>query len=81
MNFEEREGRKCVVTFSACGGKNKELYVENCRCIRSCGDEIIVLGVYGMDIEVTGTPLALENFGVGGVRITGDIHSLIFKEY
>lgn len=81
LNFEEQEGKRCVVTFSAYGGGNRELCVENCRCIKNCDDNIIVLGVYGMDIEISGTPLMLENFGVGGVRITGNIHSLVFQEY
>lgn len=80
--LEELAARKCTVTFSTEGGlKNGgELCVENCRCIKELDDNFIVLSVYGMDIRVSGTPLILQNFGVGSVKITGVIHSLTFEE-
>ena len=82
IEFEEQAQKKCTVTFSADGGlKNgAELVVDNCRCVKNCDDNFIVLSVFGMDIRVTGAPLVFENFGIGSVRITGRIHSLTFEE-
>lgn len=80
--LEEMASRKCSVTLSTDGGlKNgAELCVDNCRCIKELDDNFIVLSVSGMDIRVSGTPLLLQNFGVGSVKITGCIHSLTFEE-
>lgn len=80
--LEELAARNCTISFSTDGGlKNgAELCVENCRCIKELDDNFIVLSVYGMDIRVSGTPLVLQNFGVGSVKITGIIHSLTFEE-
>lgn len=80
--LEELVARKCTISFSTDGGiKNgAELCVENCRCIKELDDNFIVLSVCGMDIRVAGTPLVLQNFGVGSVKITGIIHSLTFEE-
>lgn len=80
--LEELASRKCTVTFSADGGINdsSELCIDNCRCIKELDDNFIVLEVSGMDIRVSGTPLTLQNFGVGSVKITGRIHSLTFEE-
>lgn len=79
--LEELTARKCTVSFSTDGGlKNgAELCIENCRCIKELDDNFIVLSVYGMDIRVSGAPLILQNFGVGSVKITGQIHSLTFE--
>ena len=80
--LEELSARKCTVTLSTNGAlrKGAELFVENCRCIKELDDNFIVLAVYGMNIRITGAPLTLSNFGVGGVKITGCIHSLTFEE-
>lgn len=80
--LEELTARKSTVTVSTDGGlrNGAEICVENCRCIKELDDNFIVLSVYGMDIRVSGTPLCLENFGVGSVKITGFIHSLTFEE-
>lgn len=80
IEFEESQGKRCTVTLTTENGKTTELSIENCRCVKSCDDNFIVLSVYGMDIRVTGAPLELNNFGVGSVRITGKIHSLSFDE-
>lgn len=80
IEFEESQGKRCTITLTAENGKTAELAVENCRCVKNCDDNFIVLSVYGMDIRVTGAPLELNNFGVGSVRITGKIHSLTFEE-
>lgn len=82
IEFEENASRQCNVTLCVDGGiKNgAELCVENCRCVKQCDDNLIVLSVFGMDIHVVGAPLVFENFGVGSVRITGKIHSLTFEE-
>lgn len=81
ISLEESAARDCTVTFSTSGDlKGAELCVENCRCIRELDDNFIVLSVCGYDIRVSGTPLKLENFGVGSVKITGIIHSLSFEE-
>lgn len=82
IEFEENQSRRCTITLTTENGLrgNAELAVENCRCVKNCDDNYIVLSVYGMDIRVTGAPLELENFGVGSVRITGKIHSLSFEE-
>lgn len=80
--LEELTARKSTVTVSTDGGlrNGAEICVENCRCIKELDDNFIVLSVYGMDIRISGTPLCLENFGVGSVKITGLIHSLTFEE-
>lgn len=80
--IEELSGRKSTVTITTDGELHggAEICVENCRCIQELDDNFIVLSVYGMNIRVSGTPLTLENFGVGSVRITGNIHSLDFEE-
>lgn len=82
IEFEENTGRKCTVTLTTNGGLSAgaELIVENCRSVKGCDDNFIVLSVYGMDIHVSGTPLIFENFGIGSVKITGKIHSLTFEE-
>lgn len=82
IELEELAGRKCTVTFTADNGirSGSELYVENCRSVKSCDDNFIILSVYGMDIHISGTPLLLENFGIGSVKISGKIHSLTFEE-
>ena len=79
--LDELSSRECVITVKLSGNTdNAEVYVENCRKILSCDNEFITLGVCGADIRVSGTPLMLENFGVGGVKITGKISSLDFSE-
>lgn len=82
IELEEQASRKCTITITTDGGltDSSELRVENCRCVKSCDDNFVVLSVYGMDIEISGAPLVLENFGVGSVRVTGKIHSLTFDE-
>lgn len=80
IEFEENQGKRCEITLVTVSGKSTELTVNNCRCVKNCDDNYIVLSVYGMDIRVTGAPLELENFGVGSVKITGKIHSLSFEE-
>lgn len=59
---------------------NCELYVENCRCVRSCDDNIITLAARGIEIQIMGAPLTLESFGAFGVKITGKIHSLTLED-
>ena len=80
--FEELAARKCAITLETDGGiKNgAELCIDNCRCIKELDENFIVLSVCGMDIKISGAPLFLQNFGVGGVKITGYIHSLTFEE-
>ncbi len=81
ISLEENAARDCTVTFSTSGDlKSAQLCIENCRCIKELDDNFIVLSVCGYDIRVTGTPLTLENFGVGSVKISGIIHSLTFEE-
>ncbi len=80
IEYEEAAGRKFSITMTADNEKNAELTIENCRCVKSCDDNFIVLSVYGMDIRVSGTPLVIDNFGVGSIKITGKIHSLTFEE-
>ncbi|MCH5205473.1 MAG: YabP/YqfC family sporulation protein [Oscillospiraceae bacterium] len=82
IEFEELSQKKCTVTLVTDGGlrNGAELCVENCRCVKNCDDNFIVLSVFGMDIHVSGAPLVFENFGIGGVKITGKIHSLTFEE-
>lgn len=79
--LEELSSRECVITVKLCGNlSTAEIYVENCRKVLSCDDEFITLGVCGADVRISGTPLMLENFGVGGVKITGNISSVDFSE-
>ncbi|MDE7361141.1 MAG: YabP/YqfC family sporulation protein [Oscillospiraceae bacterium] len=80
IEYEENAGRRFSLSVSAESGEDAELVVENCRCVKSCDDSFIVLSVYGMDIRVSGTPLVIENFGIGSIKITGKIHSLTFEE-
>lgn len=79
--LDELSTRECVITIKLSGKPDKaEIYVENCRKVLSCDDEFITLGVCGADIRISGTPLMLENFGVGGVKITGKIASVDISE-
>ena len=82
IEIEEQSQKNCTITVITKGGlqNDSEVRVDNCRCVKSCDDNFVKLSVYGMDINVSGTPLILENFGVGSVRITGKIHSLTFEE-
>lgn len=82
IEIEEQASRKCTITLTADGGlqKDTELRVDNCRCVKNCDDNFVILSVYGMDIHISGTPLVLENFGAGSVCVTGKIHSLTFEE-
>ena len=82
IEFEEQAQKKCTVTLTVDGGlKNgSELRIDNCRCVKNCDENFIVLSVYGMDINISGTPLILENFGIGSITIKGKIHSLTFEE-
>lgn len=82
IELEDQAMKKCTITVTTDGGlqNGSELRVENCRCVKSCDDNFIILSVYGMDIHISGTPLILENFGIGSVRVTGKIHSLTFEE-
>ena len=75
--FENEAARHCTVTMR----DGRELYIENCRCVKECDDNLITLSVYDMDIRITGAPLTLESFGVNGVKISGKIHSLTLEEH
>lgn len=79
IEYEETSGRRFSVTVTADNG-GMELIVDNCRRVKGCDDNFIVLSVYGMDIRVSGTPLVIENFGIGSIKITGKIRSLTFEE-
>lgn len=82
IELEEQAQKKFTVTITADGRSpgNSEVRVENCRCVKSCDENFVELSVYGMNINISGTPLMLENFGVGSVKITGRIHSISFDE-
>ena len=83
IELEELTQKRCTVTITTDGDPRKgaELVVSNCRCVKDCDDNFMILSVYGMDIRVSGAPLVFENFGIGSVRITGRIHSLTFEEH
>lgn len=69
--------RESVITIRMNSGSDKsEIYVENCRKVLSCDEEFITLCVCKTNVRISGTPLVLENFGVGGVKITGKISSV-----
>lgn len=80
IELEETAGKKFSVTLTAEHGKDAEVVVDNCRCVKSCDDNFIVLSVSGLDIRIAGTPLVIENFGIGSLKITGKIQSLTFEE-
>ena len=80
INLEEQAARECTVTLKLIGGKEREMYVENCKKIVSCDDDFITLGVCGANIRISGSPLILENFGVNGVKISGKIGSVELEE-
>ncbi len=82
LQFEEQASKQCTITLVSKNGYRggAELFVENCKCVKSCDGNFIALSVFGMDIKVVGEPLVLENFGVNGVKISGVIHSLSFDE-
>lgn len=80
INLEEQAARECTVTIKIVGGKEREMYVENCKKIASCDDDFITLGVFGANIRISGVPLVLENFGVNGVKISGKITSVELEE-
>lgn len=77
ISLENEAARHFTITIRDSG----ELYIENCRCVRECGDNFITLSVYSADIRIAGTPLVLESFGVNGVKISGKIHSLTLEEH
>lgn len=80
IGLEEQAARDCTITVQIHGGREREIFVENCRKVISCDDEFITLGIIGANIRVSGVPLILENFGVGGVKISGKIISIEFAE-
>ncbi len=80
INLEEQAARECTVTIKIVGGREREMYVENCKKIVSCDDDFITLGVFGANIRISGVPLILENFGVNGVKISGKIGSVELEE-
>lgn len=80
IELEETAGKKFSVTLTAEHGKDAEVVVDNCRYVKSCDDNFIVLSVSGLDIRIAGTPLVIENFGIGSLKITGKIQSLTFEE-
>ncbi len=82
IELEEQSHKKCAITLTVDNGlrNGAELCVQNIRCVKSCDENFVVLSVYGMDIHISGTPLILENFGVGSIVIRGRIHSLTFEE-
>lgn len=81
LALDELSYRECVITIRLNKDKDSaELYVENCKKVLSCDSEFITLRSCGADIRVSGAPLALENFGVEGVKITGKIASVDFSE-
>lgn len=80
IGLEEQAARDCTITVQIHAGIDREIYVENCRKIISCDDDFITLGIFGANIRVSGVPLILENFGVGGVKISGKITALEFTE-
>lgn len=80
IGLEEQAARDCTITVQIHGGREREIFVENCRKVISCDDEFITLGIIGANIRVSGVPLILENFGVGGVKISGKISSIEFAE-
>ena len=80
IGLEEQAARDCTITVQIHGGREREIFVENCRKIISCDDEFITLGIIGALVRVSGVPLILENFGVNGVKISGKIASIEFTE-
>ena len=80
IGLEEQAARDCTITVQIHGGREREIFVENCRKVISCDDEFITIGIIGANIRVSGVPLILENFGVGGVKISGKISSIEFAE-
>ncbi len=82
IELEEQSQKQCTITLTVDNGlrSGAELCVQNIRCVKNCDENFVVLSVYGMDIHVSGTPLVLENFGVGSITIRGRIHSLTFEE-
>lgn len=81
LELEKLAARKSTITFTTDGNLGgAELCVDNCRCVKELDENIITLAVCGVDIKISGAPLILENFGVGGLKISGYIHSLTFEE-
>lgn len=80
IGLEEQAARDCTITVQIHGGREREIFVENCRKIISCDDDFITLGIFGACLRVSGVPLILENFGVNGVKISGKITSIEFAE-
>jgi sporulation protein YqfC len=76
ISLEDSARRHTTITVC----DNKELYMENCRCVRNYDDNFITLSSLGLNVKISGAPLVLENFGTFGVKITGRIHSLTLEE-
>lgn len=55
-------------------------YLNNCRCIKNCDENYVILEVADGSLRVTGTDLILEGYGGRGVVITGKIHAVTLEE-
>jgi hypothetical protein len=76
LQLGEYTGEPCITLLS-----DSELCAENCRSIKACDENLVVLCMKGQDVRVVGTSLTLENFGAYGVKITGSIHSLTIERH
>ena len=63
-----------------CIDAGTQLFIDNCRCIKSCDENYITLSVNGGCIRITGTSLTLECYGGRGVTVSGKIHSVTIEE-
>lgn len=78
--LEDLAFREGEIKIKLCEGKDEaEIYVENCKKVLSCDNEFITLEVCGANVRVCGSPLVFENFGAGGLKITGKLSSIDFS--
>ncbi len=56
------------------------LYLNNCRSIKSCDENYIVLQTAGGCLQLTGTDLVIEGYNGRGVMVSGSIHSITLED-
>lgn len=57
---------------------NSEIVLDGCRRVIEYNDNNIVLELPTIGVSVVGMDLSMRNFSVGGVVITGKLHSVTF---
>ncbi len=60
--------------------EGNRFYLDNCRSIKNCDENYIILEVADGCLRITGTDLIIEGYSGRGVIIVGNIHSIVLEE-